>query len=190
MSDPVGALQPGTHAGFAEIQVLPPQGMIALRGDLSDAGFKAAVTAAVPLDVPGPNAASFDGTRGIFWMSPDELLLLCPYAEVAGHVDSIGAALAGTHHLVADISDARAVFAVDGVDAREVLGKLTPADLAPSVFGPGSFRRTRLVQVAAAVLCETDNRFVLVCFRSVAGYVHELLKTAAIPGSEVGYWRD
>ncbi len=190
MYDPVGALQPGTYAGFAEVQVLPPQGMIVVRGDLSDGALQSAVTAAVPLAMPGQTGASFENGRGIFWMSPDELLLMCPYAEVAGHVDSIGKALAGTHHLVADISDARAVFAVDGVDAREVLGKLTPADLAPSVFGPGSFRRTRLAQVPAAVLCETDNRFVLVCFRSVAGYVHELLKTAAIPGSEVGYWRD
>jgi hypothetical protein len=66
-------------------------------------------------------------------------------------VAALLAALAGKHHLVADVSDARAVFTITGDGAREVLAKCCPVDVAPGVFGPGEVRRTRAAQVAAAV---------------------------------------
>lgn len=190
MSEAVAALTPGRHEGFATVETFAPTGMITLRGDLSDADLRATAEGIARQPFPGPHEGRYDGATGLFWMSPDEVLILCPYAEVAANLALLEQALAGRHHLAVDVSDARAVFAVDGLDAREALGKLTPANLSPAVFGPGAFRRTRLAQVPAAVLCESETRFVLVCFRSVAGYVHQLLKTATIPGSEVGFWRD
>ena len=35
---------------------------------------------------------------------------------------------------------------------------------------------------------QAEDAFALICFRSVAGYVFDLLKTAARPGGEVGYF--
>ena len=86
-----------------------------------------------------------------------------------------------------DVSDARALFRIDGPGAREVLAKGAPVDLSPAAFGPGDFRRTRLGQVACAFWTPDGTSFELVCFRSVAAYVFGLLENAAKPGSEVGY---
>ncbi len=121
-------------------------------------------------------------------MSPDEVLILCPYAEVPEALAELESALAGTHHLIANVSDARALITVSGADAREVLAKLTPADLSPDAFGPGEFRRTRLAQVPAAFWMRDEMTFQVVCFRSVAQYVFDVLAMSARPGSEVAFF--
>ena len=91
-------------------------------------------------------------------------------------------ALAGEHYLAAVVSDARAVFRVEGAKAAQVLAKLMPVDL-PGMAA-GELRRSRTAQVAAAVWRDGDG-YTLVCFRSVAGYVMGLLTHSAIPGSEL-----
>ena len=59
-----------------------------------------------------------------------------------------------------------------------------PVDFAE--FEAGDFRRSRLSQVAAAVWKTQNGDFELVCFRSVAQYVFDVLTTASVAGSEVG----
>jgi sarcosine oxidase, subunit gamma len=172
---------------MVEIAALPPTGMIALRGDLADPALAAAVTAATGRSVPAIRRIDGGFEAGAAWMSPDELLLLVPYAEAPARAAELGAALAGTHHLVADVSDARAGFALDGAGAREVLAKGVPVDLHPAAFGPGDLRRTRLGQVAAAFWMPAPERFELVCFRSVAAFVEAWLRQAATPGTLPGF---
>ena len=84
-----------------------------------------------------------------------------------------------------DVSDARASFHVSGPHAREVMAKLAPVDLAPAKFTEGMFRRTRMSQVPAAFWLTDAETFQIVCFRSHAAYMFDLLKTAAMPGSAV-----
>jgi sarcosine oxidase subunit gamma len=115
-------------------------------------------------------------------MSTDEYLLVMPYAAVAGALEAIGKAMAGAHHLAVDVSDARAVFRVEGAKAEQVLAKLSPVDFAK--LETGELRRTRAAQVAAALWREGDG-YTVVCFRSVARYVFDLLASGAKPGSEL-----
>ena len=75
-----------------------------------------------------------------------------------------------------------------GAFAREVLGKLMPVDFSADAFGPGQIRRSRMAQVPAAVWMTGEDAFRVVCFRSVAQYVFDLLKTAASEGGEVGLY--
>ncbi|MGZ2258500.1 sarcosine oxidase subunit gamma [Roseobacter sp. A03A-229] len=186
MFEPVTALGGAvSEGGIAQVAEAPLQGMITLRGDLSSAAVKKAAKAAVGLAVPGPGTAEIDDEAGLCWMSPDELLVLCPYAEVAGTLGSLHQALAKTHALAVNVSDARASFTVSGPHTREVLAKLCPVDLAPDQFTPGMFRRTRMAQVPAAFWMRDDQSFRIVCFRSQAQYVFDLLTVAAQPGSEV-----
>lgn len=188
MSDPVSALDGAIYQGFATITDAGPSGMITLRGDLGAAKLKKAVKAAVGVEVPGKNLAGFAGGKAVCWMSPDELLILCDYAQAGDMVATLSKALAGTFHLVANVSDARARIVIAGTDAREVLAKLTPADVSPAAFQPGQFRRSRLAQVPAAFWMADESTIDVICFRSVARYVFDILKTAALPGSEVGYF--
>jgi sarcosine oxidase subunit gamma len=111
-------------------------------------------------------------------MAPDELLLFVPRDQAPLAVSNLSQALQGSHHLAFDVSDLRLCVAVDVPHAREVLAKLSPADLHPDSFGPGSFRRTRLGQLAAAIWLEGEGARVL-CFRSLTDYAVALLRQSA-----------
>ncbi len=188
MSDQVSALQGARFEGLALIEESGLQGMITLRGDLGSRAMRSAVKAAVGVGMPRVNEVEFEAGAGACWMSPDELLLICPHEEAADKVAALGEALAKQHHMAVNLSDARAMFRVSGAGAREVLGKLCPLDMTPDKFEPGQIRRTRMAQVPAAVWVEDDQVFRVVCFRSVAGYVFDLLQTAAHPDSAVGVY--
>ena len=188
MSDPVNALGGARFDGLVSITELPPQGMITLRGDLSSTAVKNAATGVGGRDLPGQREAKSVEDRGILWMSPDELLVLCPYTEVSMAVESMNALLKDSHALVVDVSDARASFELRGDGIREVLAKLSPADLSPEGLPVGELRRSRLAQVPAAFWLHSETRAQVICFRSVAEYVFNLLKTSAQPGSAVGFF--
>ena len=98
-------------------------------------------------------------------------------------------ALGNAHALAVDVSDARACLRISGPSAREVMAKLTPVDLSPDAFKPGMIRRTRMAQVAAAFWVVDRETFQVVCFRSNAKYVFDLLKVEAQNGSEVGFFK-
>ncbi|MEM0949060.1 MAG: sarcosine oxidase subunit gamma family protein [Pseudomonadota bacterium] len=188
MSDLASALSGAVYEGAARIEEAGLRGMITLKGDLGAAKLKAAVRAVTGCDLPGQRGVEVAGTRGLCWMAPDELLVLVPYTGVAETLAALDQGLKGLHYLAENVSDARAVFVVSGDGAREVLAKLSPADLRPATFGPGEMRRTRLAQVAAAFWMREDGAFEIICFRSVAGYVFNLLSNAAEPGTLPGHF--
>ncbi len=188
MSEPISALNHASYDGIAKVEEIGLQGMITLRGDLSDKVLIKAVKDATGQKVPAQREAIVKGDTGVCWMSPDELLVLVPYTEVDGKLAAMNNALSGIHALAVNVSDARSVFRVSGDNAREVLGKLAPVDLSPVAFQPGQIRRSRLAQVAGAFWMDDDESFRVVCFRSAADYVFKLLKVAAQPGSEVGFY--
>lgn len=181
MSDPVTALRGARFDGFATIRETGPTGMIILRAKgLESLGT--AIKAAVGTKVPGQRRIAIAGDRACGWMSPDEYLLILPHADVPRALAAIETAMGRDHHLAADVSDARSVFRIEGAKAGQVLQKLAPADI--DHLQPDELRRTRAAQVAVAFWREGDG-YTLVSFRSVAGYVMDVLTHAAQPGSEL-----
>ncbi len=180
MSDPVSALNGASYDGIAQIHEIGPLGMITLRCKHDVKALSKAIKSAVGMAMPAPRRIVKDGAFGAAWMAPDEVLLILPYDQVTNALASIAKALKADHHLAVDVSDARAVFRVQGDKAAQVLAKLTPADL--STLAPGEIRRSRAAQIAAAFWAE-DGGFTLVCFRSVAPYMMGLLTHSAQPGS-------
>lgn len=189
MSEAVSALQWAEFDGIARIQERGLQGMITLRGDFSSKAFKAAVKAVAGCGIPNvrKHASGKDG-RIVAWMSPDELLLMTSYEMANADLEALLAGLKDDHALAVNVSDARAVFRVSGTSAREVIAKLAPVDMSAAEFGADDFRRTRLAQVAAAFWMSDSDSVDVVCFRSVAQYMFDLLSTVAQPGSEVGVY--
>lgn len=180
MSDPVSALNGAIFDGFANIREIGPLGMISLRCDLAEQGLPAVVKSLVGTKLPAPRRIEMKDGSGAGWMSPDELLFILPYSKVPEAIENIGKKLNGIHHLAVDVSDARAVFRIEGLLANEVLMKLSPVDF--TALAPGELRRTRVAQVPAA-FWDDGHGFTLICFRSVAGYVIGLLKHSAQPSS-------
>jgi sarcosine oxidase, subunit gamma len=175
MSDPISALGGARHEGFATIREIGPLGMITLRAK-GLKNLEKAVKAAVGTKVPALRRIEVSGENACGWMSPDEYLLIMPYDHVGKALADIAKALKGQHHLAVDVSDARAVFRVEGSQAVAVLRKLAPVDI--DRLEPGELRRSRAAQVPAAFWKQNDG-YTLVCFRSAARYVFDLLANAA-----------
>jgi sarcosine oxidase subunit gamma len=186
MSEAVSALAGARFEGFCTVEEAGLMGMITLRADLGSEAVAKAVKPVTGSAIPGRGETVFGKSGRAAWMSPDELLLIVDYPKAGENVAALNAALAGEHALVVNVSDARAVFRVTGPRCREVMAKLTPANVATDAFAPGQWRRTRLAQVAAAFHMPDAESFEIVCFRSVAQYMFDLLSNAARTGGEVG----
>lgn len=188
MSEPVTALQGrASKRSAALISDAGLTGMITLRGDLADGALRAVCQQITSADFPARGKIISQGAAAIGWMSPDEVLLMLPYDGVSAALAQIEAALAGQHFLAVDVSDARALIHLEGAGAREILAKLSPADLRPDRFGAGDLRRSHLGQVAAAFWMLDEQRFAVICFRSVADYMFDLLDVSARAG-RVGHF--
>lgn len=185
MSDVVSALKGAGASGLVDLADAGATGMITLRGDL--ALLVGALDSVLGLALPGQRQVVAGEGAQVLWMSPDELLVVLPYAEAPMTAARLEAALDGEFATVAVVSDARALIRVSGAQARDVLAKLMPVDFAD--FPVGTLRRSRAAQVAAAVWRSSETEWSLVCFRSVTGYLWEALATVSQPGGEVGLYR-
>lgn len=179
MSNVISAAQGASFDGAVRVEDAGVKGMITLRGDLSSGKMAKAVKAAVGLAMPDARGIK-TGTKGaVAWMSPDELMLFCDYADADTMVAKLEKALSGEHFLAANVSDARALFTLTGAGVREVIAKGTPADMSVDALPPGEIRRSRLGQIAVAFWLTEEGKLELVCFRSVGQFVFEWLCNAA-----------
>ncbi len=183
MSDLAQSAQPGAvYQGFVTIREAGLQGMITLRGDLGAKPVIAALRAETGCTVPAQRRVSSSDICQAAWMSPDEVMILCSHDKAADIAYRLTAALDGSFATVAVVSDARAVFTLEGAGWRDALAKICPVDF--SALAEGDIRRTRAAQVAAAIWVSGENEATLVCFRSVADYMFELLSTVSALGTE------
>lgn len=182
MRNPVSPLGNASFDGFCKVKEIGPLGMISLRAKPDVKELAKAVKAAVGTNVPAQRRIEIAGDKACGWMSPDEYILILPYAETGAAMAAIASEMGEAHHLAAVVSDARAVFRVEGDKAEQVLAKLCPVDF--DTLEPGELRRTRAAQVAAA-FWKDGNGYTVVCFRSVAAYVMGLLSHSAEKGSEL-----
>jgi sarcosine oxidase subunit gamma len=188
MSNAISALNGRAAAGEVSVTDAGLQGMISLRGDLSDKALIKACAAVTGAVAPHPRQMEVNGANGFGWMSPDEALLLVPYADVDAALETLNKAMAGKHFLASNVSDARAHIVLSGSYADEVIAKLAPVDMHPDHFAVGEFRRSRLGQIAAAFWKSDKDTFHIICFRSVADYAFDLL-AASVKAGSVGVFR-
>ena len=175
--------------GYVTVSCESDMGMITMRGSLTAKGLGAALGKSLPKKSLPKECMIVNGRdMQIAWMSPDELLVLCPKGNVADLMTAFEGSLSTQHALVCDVSDARAVFTLQGANVREVVAKLAPVDIAPGQFGSGEMRRTRFGQIAAAFWMTGEDELKIICFRSVAEYMYKQLCLCAKQGSELDLW--
>ena len=132
-------------------------GQIDLRGDATDSGFVAETRQVLGLDLPtAANTASTNGDRAALWLSPDQWLILVPFATRAQTIDEMKRALAGKHVSVTDVSANRTILELSGSKAREVLAKGCGLDLHPRAFKTGQCAQT-VVARSQAVIWQVDE---------------------------------
>lgn len=189
MSEAVSALNCVEYQGIVQVREMGLRGMVTLRANLDHDRTAAAVKGVTGADMPEARGIVATAQGGVAWMAPDEVLILCPHAEADTVIAAFEDKLKDRHHLAVNVSDARVMFEVSGDAVRDVLAKLTPADLHPDSLKPGEMRRSRLAQVPAAFWFEDETTLRLIAFRSVAQHVFDLLSMAAKPGGEVRYFK-
>lgn len=132
------------------------------------AGKESAAAKALGMDWPAPGEiVTQDGAR-LVWFGRAQALLMGAKPKKA----------LTRHAAVTDQSDAWARVILEGANAREVLARLTPADLRDSAFPVGRAVRTELFHMQASIARLGAERWQIMSFRSMAGTLVHDLKTA------------
>ncbi len=159
----------------------PFLGHLNLRGRPEDPQFLAGTSQVLGVDLPlEPNTTAGSTAQGLFWLGPDEWLILTPPGEQAGLQTHLLEVLDGVFANVVDVSSGNTVISVSGPKARELLAKGTTLDLHPREFRPGMCAQTHFAH-AGALICQWEERprFELVVRRSFADYLWQWMRVAA-----------
>ncbi|AXS42195.1 sarcosine oxidase subunit gamma family protein [Breoghania sp. L-A4] len=154
-------LFPGAMANAASdslsLREMPVPGQINLRGNPADpAFFKAAMTAlgsGLPLEA---NTVAEAAGVTVYWLGPDEWLILTPPGAEHALIATLREALSGVHCAVVDVSGNRALIRMSGAEAREILAKGCSLDLHPRSFKAGDCAQT-LIARCGVILHQRDD---------------------------------
>ena len=126
------------------------------------------------------NRFSVSGNRRALWLGPDESLLMCADQDASELHRTLSTQLTDQHFQLTLLSDALAVYELNGPYVREILAKGCALDLHVSVFQPGQCAQSSLDRASVTLMCEGENSFRLICRTSFADYVETWLKDACL----------
>lgn len=159
----------------------PFLGHINLRGDADNAQFVAAVADVVGTVLPiAPNTVAHGGANVVYWLGPNEWLIVTPTESEAAIARELRAALAGLFAAVTEVSGGQTVVALRGGAVRDLLAKGCPLDLHPRVFGVDRCAQSHLAK-APILIRQVDEvpSFEVIVRRSFADYLWIWLEDAA-----------
>ena len=159
----------------------PFLGHINLRGSAQNPRFVGAVS-----DVLGDGlpivANTVTDVQGVtmYWLGPDEWLIVTPGERRAAIENGLRSALKGLWIAVTDVSGGQTVVVVHGDQVRQLLAKGCPLDLHPRAFDIGQCAQTHLAK-APILIRHLDRRshFEIIVRRSFADYFWLWLEDAA-----------
>jgi sarcosine oxidase subunit gamma len=156
-------------------------GHINLRGDPHDPRFVAAVRDVVGVAPPmTPNTVTEAEGNTVYWLGPDEWLIVTPGDRRAAVESELGDALKDLCAAVTDVSGGQTVVVVHGEHVRQLLAKGCPLDLHPRAFDIGRCAQTHLAKVPILIRhLDRRSHFEIVVRRSFADYFWRWLEDAA-----------
>ena len=178
---PLGSRADGelkSHGSEAKVMLteVSPSTMIDLRLDPRDAACVKAAGNALGIGLPlASNTSTANDTRTVWWLGPDQWLVVAPAAGGDALVDALAAVVPSA----INVSDLRAEFELAGPHAADVLRKGCGIDLHPREFRPGDCAMTQLARVRAGSR-QIDERpaYRILVERSVATYLWDWLTDA------------
>jgi sarcosine oxidase subunit gamma len=164
------------------IEEKPFLGYLNLRGRAGHTGFIAGVLKALGVEAPTEaNTVIEAGDNRIFWLGPDEWLVVTPAGQQAQVKADLQAALAGVFSSVVDNSSGLTTIHVSGDNAAALIATDCPLDLHAQAFKPGQCAQTRLARAGMTIApLSDDSGFELIIRRSFADYLLLWLQDAAI----------
>ncbi len=157
-------------------------GYLNLRGRPGHTGFVAACLKVLGVEVPTEANTVIDADdRRIYWLGPDEWLIVTPPGQQTALGAKLEKALDGVFSSVVDNSSGLTMIHVTGDRAGELLATDCPLDLHPRVFKPGQCAQTRLAKAGMTLSPLADGSgFEVIIRRSFADYLLAWLQDAAI----------
>jgi sarcosine oxidase subunit gamma len=180
---PLVQIELGEPRGEApRIEEKPFLGYLNLRGRAGHTGFIAGVLKALGVEAPTEaNTVIEAGDKRIFWLGPDEWLVVTPAGQQAQVKADLQAALAGVFSSVVDNSSGLTTIHVSGDNAAALIATDCPLDLHAQAFKPGNCAQTRLARAGMTISPLSDGSgFELIIRRSFADYLLLWLQDAAI----------
>jgi len=165
-------------------EIVRDVGHINLRGDPQDDTFRKAAEAVLGQSLPVvPNTIS-DRDQRIFWLGPDEWLVMAPADRTAHLLNCLDESLASCHAAVNDISGGNITFRLSGASTRDLFAKGCTLDFHPDVFEVGSCAQSGLGKAVALIALVDDSpTFDVIVRRSFSEY---LVKWLQHSGREYG----
>ena len=169
------------RGGAPRIEEKPFQGFINLRGRVDNTGFLAACLKVLGCEPPSTaNTVVDSGDYRIYWLGPDEWLIV----TAAGQQDELKAklhkALSGVFSSVVDNSSGLTTLHITGDNAAALLATDCPLDLHPREFKAGQCAQTRLAKAGMTLsLLANEAGFEVIIRRSFGDYLLLWLQDAA-----------
>ena len=159
------------------VTIVRDVGHINVRGNPQDDTFRKATEAvlgqALPVD---PNTIS-DGDQRIFWLGPDEWLVVPPLDKTPHILSCLGESLSGYHAAVNDVSGGNVALSLSGERTRDLFAKGCTLDFHPDVFKVGSCAQSGLGKAVALFgLVDDVPTFDLIVRRSFSEYLVKWLR--------------
>jgi sarcosine oxidase subunit gamma len=168
--------------GAPRIEEKPFQGFINLRGRSGNTGFQAATLKVLGCEPPSaPNTVVDSGDYRIYWLGPDEWLIMTAAGQQDELKASLHKALSGVFSSVVDNSSGLTTLHITGDNAAALLATDCPLDLHPREFKAGQCAQTRLAKAGMTLSPLADEAgFEVIIRRSFADYLLLWLQDAAV----------
>lgn len=155
--------------------------IINIRGTASDPAVAAAVKSATGVDLPAKaNTVASNGERQILWLGPNEWWVTAKDGEADSLLSALRGAFGDLHATACDVSESRAVVALRGPQARDVLARGISLDLHPKVFAAGQCAQTGLSRCNVLLhLVHDSPRFEIYVLKSFSDYLWRWLEQIA-----------
>lgn len=162
------------------IEVVPPLGHINLRGDPNDTAFLSAAAGVLGEKLPLATNTMTRAVRRIYWLGPDEWLIVTVMEETTGLLLQLRGSLAGKHASVTEVSGGQVALRLAGPKARDVLAKGCSLDFHPNRFKAGDCAQTALAKANVLIgLVDSEPTYEIIVRRSFADYLARWLRRAA-----------
>jgi len=164
------------------IEEKPFLGFINLRGRRDNTAFLAGVLKVLGCEPPTtPNSVVDSGDFRIYWLGPDEWLVMTPAGREGEVKSALLKALEGVFCSVVDNTSGLTTLHITGQHAAALLATDCPLDLHPREFKPGQCAQTRLAKAGMTLSPLADNAgFEVIIRRSFADYLLLWLQDAAV----------
>jgi len=164
------------------IREVPFLGYLNLRGRSSDTAFLAALLKVLGCEPPiETNTMVESGDHRIYWLGPDEWLIVTPTGQQGRVQAELKVALEGVYSSLVDNSSGLTMVEISGDNAAGLLASDCPFDLHPRAFKPGQCAQTRLAKAGMTITpMRGGSGFEVIIRRSFADYIGLWMKDAAV----------